>query len=75
MEKKAFAVGLRIQHPQAMIKSIPVWYGSHSDILGPAAYKVTHQTSLREAYSFCMCPGGYIGHASLGETAGSQWYE
>ena len=64
MEKKAFAVGLRIQHPQAMINQSQ--YGmAHSDILGPASYKVTHQTSLqRGVYSFCMCPGGYVVNAS-----------
>lgn len=64
MEKKAFAVGLRIQHPQAMINQSQ--YGmAHSDILGPASYKVTHQTSLqRGVYSFCMCPGGFVVDAS-----------
>ena len=64
MEKKAFAVGLRIQHPQAMINQSQ--YGmAHSDILGPASYKVTHQTSLqRGVYSFCMCPGGFVVNAS-----------
>ena len=67
MEKKAFAVGLRIQHPQAMINQSQ--YGmAHSDILGPASYKVTHQTSLqRGVYSFCMCPGGYVVDASSEE--------
>lgn len=64
MQQKSFAVGLRIQHPQEMINESQ--YGmKHSDILGPASYKVTHQTSLgRGVYSFCMCPGGYVVNAS-----------
>lgn len=67
MEKKAFAVGLRIQHPQAMINQSQ-YSMAHSDILGPASYKVTHQTSLqRGVYSFCMCPGGYVVNASSEE--------
>lgn len=67
MEKKAFAVGLRIQHPQKMIDQSQ--YGmTDSSLLGPASYKVTHQTSLqRGVYSFCMCPGGFVVNASSEE--------
>lgn len=64
MQQKAFAVGLRIQHPQAMINQSQ--YGlEESDVLGPADYKLTKQTSSgRGVYSFCMCPGGYTVNAS-----------
>lgn len=64
MEAKSFAVGLRIQHPQAMINESQ--YGTkYSGILGPAPYKVTWQSSQgRGVYSFCMCPGGYVVDAS-----------
>lgn len=64
MAAKSFAVGLRIQHPQAMIDQSQ--YGTkHRDILGPAPYKVTWQSSGgRGVYSFCMCPGGYVVDAS-----------
>lgn len=64
MAQKAFAVGLRIQHPQAMINESQ--YGkSCPDILGPAPYKVTWQSDNgRGVYSFCMCPGGYVVDAS-----------
>ena len=62
---KAFAVGLRIEHPADMIQKSQ--YGS-SDAAGklPAAdYKLTHQTEEgRGVYSFCMCPGGHIVDAS-----------
>ncbi len=64
MEAKAFAVGLRVQHPQKMIDESQ--YGSEAaQILGPASYKVTHQcVNGRGVYSFCMCPGGYVVNAS-----------
>lgn len=71
MKQKPFAVGLRIQHPQAMINASQ--YGPNAecagrhlwDILGQASYKVTWQTSQnRGVYSFCMCPGGYVVNAS-----------
>ncbi len=64
MAAKAFAVGLRIQHPQRMINQAQ--YGQkHWDILGPAPYKLTWQSSGgRGVYSFCMCPGGYVVDAS-----------
>lgn len=64
MEAKAFAVGLRIQHPQAMINMSQ--YGMEEcSALGPASYKLTRQTTAgRGVYSFCMCPGGYVVNAS-----------
>lgn len=64
MEAKAFAVGVRIQHPQEMITVSQ--YGSKAgEVLGPASYKLTKQTvNGRGVYSFCMCPGGYVVNAS-----------
>ena len=64
MEAKAFAVGLRIQHPQTMINTSQ--YGMEEcHELGPASYKLTRQTAGgRGVYSFCMCPGGYVVNAS-----------
>lgn len=64
MEQKAFAVGLRIQHPQAIINESQ-YHSPDLDSLGAASYKLTRQTSLgRGVYSFCMCPGGYVVNAS-----------
>ena len=64
MEAKAFAVGLRVEHPQSMINLSQ--YGiEDAGFLGAAPYKVTAQTSVgRGIYSFCMCPGGYVVNAS-----------
>ncbi|MDE5818795.1 MAG: FAD-dependent oxidoreductase [Lachnospiraceae bacterium] len=64
MEAKPFAVGLRVEHPQALIDQSQ--YGkAEAGILGAAAYKLTAQTkSGRGVYTFCMCPGGYVVNAS-----------
>jgi uncharacterized FAD-dependent dehydrogenase len=64
MEGKAFAVGLRIQHPQNMI-NISQYGSPDEEYTGPASYKLTHRTKEgRNVYSFCMCPGGYVVNAS-----------
>ncbi len=66
MSSKAFAVGLRVEHPQSMITESQ--YGAmdkEKEELGAASYKVTAQASNgRGVYSFCMCPGGYVVNAS-----------
>lgn len=64
MEAKAFAVGMRVEHPQCMINER--MYGKEQGSQLPAApYKLTAQTSTgRGVYSFCMCPGGYVVNAS-----------
>ncbi|MCD7868547.1 MAG: NAD(P)-binding protein [Clostridiales bacterium] len=64
MEPKPFAVGVRVEHPQAMINR--ALYGEEKNpYLGPAAYKVTHTCKNgRGVYTFCMCPGGYVVNAS-----------
>ena len=64
MEPKAFAVGLRVQHPQKMI-NLSQYGREDAGELGAAPYKVTASTkSGRGVYSFCMCPGGYVVNAS-----------
>ena len=64
MEAKAFAVGMRVEHPQNLINEC--MYGKeHGNKLPAAPYKLTAQTSTgRGVYSFCMCPGGYVVNAS-----------
>ncbi|MDO9226136.1 MAG: NAD(P)/FAD-dependent oxidoreductase [Pseudomonadota bacterium] len=61
IEAKAFSVGFRIEHPQALIDACR--FGDHSGnpILGAADYRlVYHAGNGRSAYSFCMCPGGTV---------------
>ncbi|MCM1451626.1 MAG: hypothetical protein NC102_05170 [Clostridium sp.] len=61
MEAKGIAVGVRVEHPQALIDSIfyhsPKGRGKH---LPPAEYSLLTRVDDRAVYSFCMCPGGYI---------------
>ena len=68
MMAKSFAVGFRVEHPQAMINESQ--YGTQADLslLPTAPYKVTYQAQNgRGVYSFCMCPGGYVVNASSEE--------
>ena len=64
MTPKAFAVGFRVEHPQALIDEIQYGrWAQHSAL--PAAYyeltaNLTHQGQQRGIYSFCMCPGGSV---------------
>lgn len=68
MSSKAFAVGLRMEHPQSMITESQYGIFQNEEAakeLGAASYKVTAQASNnRGVYSFCMCPGGYVVNAS-----------
>ncbi len=67
MEAKSFAVGFRVEHPQALIDTAQ--YGrDKGDLLPAASYKLTAKTSNdRGVYSFCMCPGGFVVNASSEE--------
>ena len=61
MCRKPFAMGVRIEHPRAMIDKSQ--YGSFAGhpALGAASYKlVCHTQDERGVYTFCMCPGGYV---------------
>ena len=63
MEAKAFAAGVRVQHPQHMIDE--AMYGADCPYeLDSASYKLTQNINGRGIYSFCMCPGGYVINAS-----------
>ncbi len=66
MSQKAFAIGVRIEHPQELINHSQ--YGEEYDLLPTADYKVTYQASNgRGVYSFCMCPGGFVVNSSSEE--------
>lgn len=62
-EKKAFAVGVRIEHPQSIIDEAMYHLrpGTERPSGLPAArYSVAATVNERGVYSFCMCPGGFI---------------
>lgn len=70
LERKPFAMGVRIEHLQSDINK--ALYGSFAEhpALSAADYKLaTHLKSGRGVYSFCMCPGGSVVNASS-ESAG-----
>jgi len=65
MEPKPFAVGVRIEHPQALVDRARWGEAAGHPRLGPAEYKLVHHckgdaTAGRSVYSFCMCPGGLV---------------
>ena len=65
MQAKAFAVGLRAEHPQSLINQIQYGQAAGHPRLSAAEYSITHQLTdqylgKRGVYSFCMCPGGLI---------------
>lgn len=60
IEAKAFAMGVRIEHPQALIDSIQYHCRERGEYLPAASYSLVTQQCGRGVYSFCMCPGGFI---------------
>lgn len=60
LEAKAFAMGVRVEHPQALIDSIQYHTPERGPYLPAASYSLVRQVGGRGVYSFCMCPGGFI---------------
>ncbi len=58
MERKPFAMGVRIEHPQAVVDRAQ--YGAENPALPPADYKLVKHLDEETVYTFCMCPGGYV---------------
>lgn len=85
MEAKALAVGVRLEHPAALIDSIQYHSKNGRGRWLPAAeYSFVTQVDGRGVYSFCMCPGGFVIPAATGpgqivvngmspSNRGSQW--
>jgi len=65
MSAKPFAVGFRVEHPQALIDRIQYGRMAGNPHLPAADYRLAVRTpSGRGVYSFCMCPGGEVMAAS-----------
>ena len=68
LEPKDTAVGVRVEHPQALIDSIQYHSpGGRGRWLPPATYSFVTQVGGRGVYSFCMCPGGSVVPAATEE--------
>lgn len=65
LEAKPFAMGVRIEHPQPLIDRIQYGRAAGHVKLPAAAYRLAFTPADgRGAFSFCMCPGGWIVPAS-----------
>ncbi len=85
IEAKPFALGVRVEHPQALIDSAqyhcsplqtsPQGGGLRDPNLPPASYSWVQQVDGKGVFSFCMCPGGIIAPAatSPGELVVNGW--
>ena len=61
LERKTFAMGVRIEHLQASVDRAQYGPSAGHPALGAAPYKLAcHLDNGRGAFSFCMCPGGYV---------------
>lgn len=67
IEAKGIAVGVRLEHPQALIDQIQYHRKEgRGDYLPAAEYSFVTQVEGRGVYSFCMCPGGFVVPAASG---------
>ena len=60
LEAKPFALGVRVEHPQALIDGIQYHCAPRPAGLPPASYAIVRRAGDRGVYAFCMCPGGVI---------------
>ena len=62
LEAKPFQLGVRIEHPQALIDEARYGDRKWVEQLGASDYKLTCRagSGAAAAHSFCMCPGGQI---------------
>lgn len=71
MESKPLAIGVRIEHSQDVIDISQYGVAPKELGIGAAEYSLVYhdKETGRTAYTFCMCPGGYV-VASASEAGG-----
>jgi uncharacterized FAD-dependent dehydrogenase len=67
LQFKPFAMGVRVEHPQSLIDDIQYHKKLRGKYIPAASYALADQFHGRGAFSFCMCPGGFIVPASSSE--------
>jgi hypothetical protein len=68
LRAKSFSIGLRVEHPQALVDRAQFGPWAGHPRLGAAEYKLSHHLpGGRSAYTFCMCPGGTVVGAATEE--------
>jgi uncharacterized protein len=60
IDPKPFAMGVRIEHPQALVNEMRYHTKEKHPNLPAAGYTLVTEVEDRGVYSFCMCPGGII---------------
>ena len=60
IERKDFALGVRVEHPQHITDRAQYHCEARDPYLPPASYSLVQQVDGLGVYSFCMCPGGII---------------
>ncbi len=60
IEAKPFALGVRVEHPQALIDQIQYRQSPRDEHLPASSYRLACQVGERGVFSFCMCPGGLV---------------
>lgn len=64
IEAKPFALGVRVEHPQALIDEIQYKQRIRNPFLPASSYALVQQVPFKGiekgVFSFCMCPGGFI---------------
>lgn len=67
VEAKGLAVGVRLEHPSALIDRLQYHRREgRGEWLPAAEYSFVQQCQGRGVYSFCMCPGGVVVPAASG---------
>ncbi len=75
IEAKPFALGVRVEHPQALVDTAQYHCATRGEFLPPASYSLVQQVAGHGVFSFCMCPGGIIAPAATapGEVVVNGW--
>lgn len=60
LSAKPFALGVRVEHPQAWVDAQQYGAFAGHPALGAAAYRLVQNVGDVSCFSFCMCPGGFI---------------
>jgi uncharacterized FAD-dependent dehydrogenase len=67
LERKDFAIGARVEHPQALVDAVQLGdlaghpaLGAAEYFLAQSVYQPSAEGGPRGVYSFCMCPGGFV---------------
>ena len=75
IERKDFALGVRVEHPQTIVDEMRYRTKERGAYLPPASYSEVAQVDGLGVYTFCMCPGGIVAPCATapGEIVTNGW--